>query len=239
MQVDLMITCLGDCIRPQAGVALVNILRRQGITVHFPESQTCCGQPFYNSGFMHGARDLARHTIEVFESDRPVVTPSGSCAAMIKLEFPHLFHDEPVWLERAQNLAARTFELSDFLVNQLHVTDVGAEFHGKVTYHYACHLRGLGLIHEAVQLIEAIRGVEYIPLQKQEQCCGFGGSFSVRYPEISGAMVADKTACAIQTTADVLVSTDTGCLMNIGGALHRQGLGPRILHLAELLDSRA
>lgn len=238
MDVDLMITCLGDCVRPQAGVALVNLLRRLGITVHFPEQQTCCGQPFYNSGFLHGARELAQHTINVFAHDRPVVTPSGSCAAMVKIEFPHLFHDDPVWGPRAAALAARTFELSDFLVNQLHITDVGARFEGKVTYHYACHLRGLGLLHEAEQLIRQVQGVEYIPLPKQDQCCGFGGSFAVRYPEISGAMVADKTTCITQTAADVLVSTDTGCLMNIGGALHRQGAGPRILHLAELLDSR-
>lgn len=240
MDVSLMITCLGDVIRPEAGVATVKLLRRLGVTVHFPEKQTCCGQPFYNSGFLEGARDLAKHTIETFSTPpgRPVVVPSGSCAAMVKIEFPHLFHDDPEWHERAQELAARTFELSDFLVNQLQVTDVGARFEGKVTYHYACHLRGLGLKDEAEKLIRGVRGIDYVPMAKQDQCCGFGGSFSVRYPQISGAMVGDKTACVAETSADVVVSTDTGCLMNIGGALHRQGQKARVLHLAELLESR-
>ncbi|MGQ0636281.1 MAG: (Fe-S)-binding protein [Planctomycetaceae bacterium] len=238
MDVSLMVTCLGDVIRPDAAVATVNLLRRLGITVHFPEAQTCCGQPFYNSGFLPGARDLARHTIEAFADDRPVVTPSGSCAAMVKLEYLHLFPDERDWHERAKSLAARTSELSDFLVNRLKVTDVGARFEGKVAYHYACHLRGLGLKDEAEILIRNVRGVEYVPLDKQDQCCGFGGSFAVRYPQISGAMVGDKVACVAAAGADVLVSTDTGCLMNIGGALHRGNHRTRVLHLAELLESR-
>lgn len=233
-----MITCLGDSMRPQAGVATVRLLRRLGVTVHFPEQQTCCGQPFYNSGFMAGARELAQHTIKTFTEDRPVVTPSGSCAAMIKVEYPHVLHDDPVWHERAVNLAARTFELSDFLVNQLKVTDVGARFRGKVAYHYACHLRGLGLKNEAETLIQHVEGAELMPLNKQDQCCGFGGSFAVRYPEISGAMVADKVDCINTTGADVVVSTDTGCLMNIGGALHRRNAPIKHMHLAELLECR-
>jgi len=238
VEVSLMITCLGDVLRPEAGVATVRLLRRLGVTVHFPERQTCCGQPFYNSGFLSGARDLARHTIETFADERPVVTPSGSCAAMLKVEYPHLFHDDAVWLDKAKSLAVRTFELSDFLVNQLRVTDFGAKFEGKVAYHYACHLRGLGLKDEAETLIKNVRGVDYRPLNKQDQCCGFGGSFAVRYPQISGAMVGDKVACVQQTEADVLVSTDTGCLMNIGGALHRQNYATRVMHLAELLECR-
>jgi L-lactate dehydrogenase complex protein LldE len=230
-------------MRPEAAIATVRLLRRLGVGVHFPERQTCCGQPFYNSGFLSGARDLARHTIDVFAGEKPVVVPSGSCAAMVKIEFPHLFRDNGGgengdWHERARELSARTFELSDFLVNQLHVTDVGARFEGKVAYHYACHLRGLGLQSEAETLIRSVQGVEYLPLEKQDQCCGFGGSFAVRYPEISGAMVEDKVSCIAQTGADVLVSTDTGCLMNIGGALHRQKRSTRVMHLAELLECR-
>ena len=225
-------------MRPDAAVATVKLLRRLGVEVRFPESQTCCGQPFYNSGFLSGARDLARHTIQVFAGKSPVVVPSGSCAAMVKVEFPHLFHDDPEWHERALELSARTFELSDFLVNQLHVTNVGAKFQGKVAYHYACHLRGLGLKSEAETLIRAVEGVEYVPLDKQDQCCGFGGSFAVRYPEISGAMVGDKVSCIAETGAEVLVSTDTGCLLNIGGALHRQQRPTRVMHLAELLECR-
>src|SRR4029077_13698190 len=143
-----MATCLGDVMRPEAAVATVRLLRRLGATVNFPERQTCCGQPFYNSGFLKGARDLACHTIEVFADENPVVVPSGSCAAMVKIEFPHLFHDDAHWHERAAELAARTFELSDFLVNHLKVADVGAKFEGRVAYHYACHLRCLGLKDE-------------------------------------------------------------------------------------------
>lgn len=233
-----MITCLGDSIRPAAGVATVRLLRRLGIQVHFPENQTCCGQPFYNSGVLAGARDLARHTIRTFSGERLVVTPSGSCAAMVKLEYPHLFHGDGEWHARATDLASRTFELSDFLVNRLQVTDVGARFHGKVAYHYACHLRGLGLKDEAETLIRNVAGAELLSLNSQDQCCGFGGSFSVRYPEISGAMVGEKVDCIVETGADVIVSTDTGCLMNIGGALHRRKSPIRQLHLAELLDSR-
>src|SRR5579872_3357581 len=233
-----MATCLGDVMRPDAAVATVRLLRRLGHVVLFPEKQTCCGQPFYNSGFLAGACDLARHTIEVFAGERLVVVPSGSCAAMVKIEFPHLFHDDAAWHERSIDLAARTFELSDFLVNRLKVTDVGASFTGRVAYHYACHLRGLALKDEAETLIRAVRGVDYVPLEQQDQCCGFGGSFAVRYPEISGAMVGDKVGCIKASGADVLVSTDTGCLMNIGGALHRQRQLTRIMHLAELLDCR-
>jgi len=238
VDVSLMITCLGDAIRPDAGVATVRLLRRLGVTVHFPERQTCCGQPFYNSGFLDGARDLARHTIQTFADDRPVVVPSGSCAAMVKLEYPHLFHDEPDWEYRAIELAGRTYELSDFLVNHLKVEDVGARFEGRVAYHFACHLRGLNHQQEAETLIRNVRGVEYVPLPQQDQCCGFGGSFAVRYPHISGAMVHDKVRCVVQTQADVLVSTDTGCLMNIGGALHRKRHTTRTMHLAELLECR-
>lgn len=238
MDVSLMITCLGDVIRPDAGVATVKLLQRLGVNVHFPASQTCCGQPFYNSGVFEEARKLARHTIEVFSDGRPVVVPSGSCAAMVKLEFPHLLEEDPGWHPRALELAARTFELSDFLVNHLKVTDVGARFAGKVTYHYACHLRGLGLKDEVLTLLQQVKDLEYVPLTYLDQCCGFGGSFSVRYPEISGAMVGDKLRYLQETGADAVVSTDTGCLMNIGGACHRQELPIRTLHLAELLESR-
>ena len=238
MKINLMITCLGDVLRPGVGQATVGLLRRLGHEVGFPSAQTCCGQPFYNSGFADLARAQARHTIAAFDEDRPVVTPSGSCAAMVKVEFPHLLEQDSNWYPRAKALSARTFELSDFLVNQLQVVDVGAKFAGKVTYHYACHLRGLGLQVEAVRLIEQVAGLIYVPLARQDQCCGFGGSFSVRYPQISGAMVGDKASCILQTGADAVVSTDAGCLMNIGGRLRRQEKPMEVLHLAELLERR-
>jgi L-lactate dehydrogenase complex protein LldE len=234
--VSLMITCLGDALFPEVGVATVRLLRRLGVTVDFPAAQTCCGQPHFNSGYHDGARDLARHTIEVFDNDRPIVTPSGSCAAMVKLEYPELFHDDPLWHRRADDLARRTHELSDFLVNELGVEDVGARFEEKVTYHMACHLRGLRLQTEPEQLLRKVKGLEYVPLERSDECCGFGGSFSVRFPGISGAMVQDKAAFIEKTGAGTVVATDAGCLMNIAGCLRRRGSKVRALHLAQILE---
>ena len=235
MKLSLMVTCLGDVLRPEAGKATVRLLRRLGHEVEFRQAQTCCGQPFYNSGFSDLARDQARHTIAVFEDAETVVVPSGSCAAMVKVEYPHLLEHDEAWHRRAVDLAAKTFELTDLLVNQLKTVDVGAQFDGKLTYHYACHLRGLGLAREGETLIRNVKGATYVPLRHEDQCCGFGGSFSVRYPQISTAMVNDKTKCIVETEADAVVSTDTGCLMNIGGRLRREGKPVRVMHLAELL----
>jgi L-lactate dehydrogenase complex protein LldE len=235
MKVSLMITCLGDALFPEVGVATVKLLRRLGIEVDFPQAQTCCGQPHFNSGFHHDARALARHAIKAFAGGRPVVTPSGSCAAMVKLEYPQLFHDDMVWHGRAEELSRRTHELSDFLVNVLGVEDVGARFDGRVTYHMACHLRGLGLLTEPERLLKRVRGLTYVPLERYDECCGFGGSFAVRYPGISGAMVTDKASFIDKTGADVVVATDAGCIMNIAGCLHRRGSRMKFMHLAEVL----
>lgn len=239
MKLSLMITCLGDVLRPTAGQATVELLRRLGHQVDFPEKQTCCGQPFFNSGFAELARDQARYTINVFSGERTVIVPSGSCAAMVKHEYPHLLAGDASWHARALDLAARTFELADFLVNQQGVLDVGARYAGKVTHHYACHLRGLALTDEVERLIQHVEGAELVPLRHLDQCCGFGGSFSVRYPEISTAMVNDKVNCILQTGAQAVVSTDAGCLMNIGGRLNRLGHKLEVLHLAELLVRRS
>ena len=194
MKVSLMVTCLGDALFPDVGVATVRLLRRLGVEVDFPAAQTCCGQPHFNSGYHDDARDLARHTIRPSPTADTVVTPSGSCAAMVKLEYPELFHDDLVWHGRAEDLARRTHELSDFLVNVLGVEDVGARFEGRATYHMACHLRGLGLLTEPERLLRQVQGLDYVPLERGDECCGFGGSFAVRYPGISGAMVQDKAA---------------------------------------------
>ncbi len=230
-----MITCLGDAFFPDVGVATVKLLRRLGVTVAFPQAQTCCGQPHFNSGYHDEARALAQHTITAFANAPLVVTPSGSCAAMVKLEYPELFHGDPAWHARAVELANRTHELSDFLVNVLKVEDVGARFNGKATYHMACHLRGLGLIDEPIRLIQKVQGLQFVPLERYDECCGFGGSFAVRYPQISGAMVTDKAAFIEKTRVDAVIATDAGCLMNIGGCLNRNKSKVRILHLAELL----
>jgi len=230
-----MITCLADALFPEVGVATVRLLRRLGVEVDFPEGQTCCGQPHFNSGFHRDACELARHSIRAFPGNHPVVTPSGSCAAMVKLEYPELLKDDLAWHHQAEELAQRMHELSDFLVNVLKVEDVGARFEGKATYHMACHLRGLGLTTEPERLLRNVRGLEYVPLERRDECCGFGGSFSVRFPEISGAMVQDKASFIEKTGADTLVTTDAGCLMNIAGCLRRRGSKIRALHLAVVL----
>jgi L-lactate dehydrogenase complex protein LldE len=231
-----MVTCLGDALFPQVGVATVRLLRRLGVEVDFPGRQTCCGQPHFNSGYHTEGRAIARHTIQAFANPQAVVTPSGSCAAMVKLEYPELLHGDLVWHRRAEELAQRTHELSDFLVNVLRVEDVGARFRGKVTYHMACHLRGLGLFTEPERLLRRVQGLEYLPLERGQECCGFGGSFAVRFPGISGAMVRDKASFIERTGADAVVATDSGCLMNIAGYLRRHSSKVRALHLAEVLE---
>jgi L-lactate dehydrogenase complex protein LldE len=236
LKVSLLVTCLGDALFPDVGVATVRLLRRLGVTVDFPAAQTCCGQPHFNSGYHDDARELARHLIRTFADSPCVVAPSGSCAAMVKLEYPELFHDDPNWRHRAEELARRTHELSSFLVNVLGVEDVGCRYEGRVTYHMACHLRGLGIKSEPEQLLRRVRGLEYVPLERADECCGFGGSFSVRYPGISGAMVQDKAAFIEKANVGTVVATDAGCLMNIAGCLRRRTSTVRVLHLAELLE---
>src|SRR5216683_1860732 len=179
VKVSLMVTCLGDALFPDVGMATVRLLRRLGVEVDFPAAQTCCGQPHFNSGYHADARILAQHTIQAFAGDRLVVTPSGSCAAMVKLEYPELFQNDLIWHGRAEDLAHRTHELSDFLVNVLSLEDVGACFKGKATYHMACHLRSLGIQTEPERLLRNVKGLEFIPLERCDECCGFGGSFSV------------------------------------------------------------
>jgi L-lactate dehydrogenase complex protein LldE len=240
MKISLMITCLADVLRPEIGIATVNLLRRLGHEVDFPLSQTCCGQPMFNSGFSDLAREQAKHTIGAFADSEVVVTPSGSCAAMLKVEYPELLHGDEAWHRRAVALSERTFELSSFLVNRLGIVDVGAKFDGVVTYHYACHGRMTGATNEVERLLGGVAGLRYVPIARQDQCCGFGGSFSVRYPQISTAMVNDKVNCIFATGASAVVSTDMGCLMNIGGRLRRRetGAAVEVMHIAELLERR-
>lgn len=237
MKVSLLATCLGDAFFPEAPVATVKLLRRLGIEVDFPQAQTCCGQPHFNSGYHDHARDLARHAIRAFAESPLVVTPSGSCAAMIKVEYPELFHDDPAWHAKAQSLADRTWELSQFLIHHLKIEDVGARYEARATYHMACHLRGLKATDEPQRLLAHVRGLTLLPLERFDECCGFGGSFSVRYANISGAMVQDKAGFVEKTGADILIATDAGCLMNIAGCLRRREAKVRAVHLAEVLAS--
>jgi L-lactate dehydrogenase complex protein LldE len=237
--VQLFITCILDTLYPQIGQGVVRVLRRVGQEVKFPLAQTCCGQPAFNAGMRAQARPVAMHTVRVFEQNRgPVVVPSGSCADMIRHGYLELFADDPPWLERAQALAARTFEFTEFLVDHLGVTEVGARFPGKITYHASCHLlRDLGVDRQPLALLAAVRDAELVELPGRDECCGFGGVFSVEHPEISAAMLARKIANIEASRAPWVVSCDAGCLTNINGGLHRRGLAQRAVHIAEVLAS--
>jgi L-lactate dehydrogenase complex protein LldE len=235
-RVALCITCLADVFCPEVGEATVRLLRRLGYVVDFPPAQTCCGQPALNAGFRREARAVARRNLTIFADYAYVVVPSGSCTSMFRVLYPELFADDPVLGEQAESLAERTYELSEFLVKIAGVEHVGAVFQGKVAYHASCHLlRELGITDAPLRLISQVQGVEFVPMDLAEQCCGFGGTFAVKYPQISDAMLQKKIASLKRAGADTLVSCDAGCLLHIAGRLHRQGESVRIMHLAELL----
>lgn len=236
MKVSLFITCLVDQFAPQIGVSMVGVLRRLGVEVDFPADQTCCGQPAYNCGFQEEARGLAARFIRIFEGSDCVVSPSGSCASMVKKFYADLFKRDPVMLERANNLASRTYEFTEFLINVLGVEDVGARFEGKVALHQSCHLlRELNVRSEPLRLLKAVKGIEFVELDRADMCCGFGGLFSIKYPHIAGGILQEKIDAIEKARADVVVATDHGCLMHIAGGLSRQGIATKTMHIAELL----
>lgn len=237
MKVALFITCLTDTFYPRTGIAVVKVLEKLGCQVAFPQDQTCCAQPMWNNGFHDEARELAKRMIEVFRDHEYVVTPSGSCAAMIREYYVDLFEDEPAWRAEAKKLADKTYEFIEFLVKVMKVDlrQHGARWPGKVTYHYSCHLRGIGVTDEAAQVMRQIAGLEYVPLEKAEQCCGFGGTFAMKYPQISGTMVRDKVGCIRATEAPVVVSNDAGCTMNLAGTCRREEVPVRFKSLAEII----
>jgi L-lactate dehydrogenase complex protein LldE len=231
-----MITCLGDMFFPEVGVAMVRLLRRLGVDVEFPEGQTCCGMPLFNSGYHADARAVAERTVRVFAGSEHVVVPSGSCAWMVKAEYPGLLADHPALRAEAKALAAKTYELSQFLVDRLQVSDVGSTFSGTLTYHDSCHLlRGLGESRTPRTLLRNLPHGELVELPGADECCGFGGSFSVRLPEVSTAILDKKITHVEATGADCLVACDAGCLMQMGGRLSRRGSRVRALHLAQVL----
>lgn len=235
MKVSLFITCLCDAVYPQAGEAIVRLLARYGVSAHFPPAQTCCGQPAYNSGYWEEARTAAETILNAFEDSDFVVSPSGSCVYMIG-HYKQLFRDDPVRLAKAERLQAKLYEFSQFMVQVLGVTDVGAYFPHKVTYHPSCHgSRLLGAKDEPIELLSRVRGMELVPLPYAEDCCGFGGTFAVKMASISAAMVAEKADRVTETDAEVLTGLDMGCLMNIGGHLRYRGEPVRVMHVAELL----
>jgi len=235
VNVTLFIPCFVDQLFPQTGMNMVKILERLGHTVDFPEAQTCCGQPPFNSGYWDEARAVAERQMSVFRNAEIVVISSGSCGAMVKVFYPELFHGHSHEAE-AKALAAKTFEFSDFLVNKLGVLDVGARFPGRATFHDGCHgLRELGLKKPPRQLLQHVRGLELIEMKEAETCCGFGGTFAVKFPTISTAMGEVKCASAAETGADFVISNDSSCLMQIRGILDKQGNPLKTLHLADVL----
>lgn len=238
MKVSLFIPCFIDQYFPDAGMACVKILERLGHEVVFPEGQTCCGQPPFNTGFWNEARESALHALDVFESAEVVVGPSGSCIAMMKDGYRDLFNGTK-HEARAKALAEKTFEFTQFLVNKLGVTDLGASFPHKVTFHDGCHgLRMLGAKKEPRILLEHVRGLELVEMGEAESCCGFGGTFSVKFPKISTAIVEKKTNSILETGAEYVTSLDASCLMNIGGYASRNRLPFKSIHIAEILASR-
>jgi L-lactate dehydrogenase complex protein LldE len=236
MRISLFVPCLVDQFFPQIAVSTVRILRRLGVEVTYPEAQTCCGQPAFNMGYHNEAKKLAERFVEIFADAEYIVTPSGSCASMVRVFYPTLpFHKD---LELSlENVRKRTFELSEFLVDILKVTDIGAVFSGRVTYHDSCHLlRELNVKDPPRLLLRSVKGIEFIESEESNACCGFGGSFSVKFPEISTAMVEEKVKSIQKTGAQYVVAGDTGCLMQIGGMLQRRRIPVKTMHIAEFLD---
>lgn len=249
-RVALFVTCLVDQALPEVGVAAVRLLRRAGYQVDFPQSQTCCGQPFFNSGFRDEARALAQRMIEIFEPYPYVVAPSGSCTAIVRVEYPHLFEELPGWRRRAQRLAAKTYELSEFLVNVAHWQPAQSDIAPRsphpgasepqpplpalrVTYHDSCHMNRLLHLHDEPRSLLRAAGAEIVEMSEADRCCGFGGLFSVRMPEVSNAMTAEKLRQAQESGAPVLVTCDPGCLMQMRGLVEE---GMRVEHLAVVLE---
>lgn len=244
MRVALFLTCVNDTLYPDTGRAVLKLLTRLGVEVDFPTAQTCCGQAHYNTGYRHQAEPLARRFSEVFGPYEAIVTPSGSCGAMVRELYPRM--GERARAEgRGDTLAAalaplvhKTYELTEFLVDVLGVTDVGACYPHTVTYHPTCHgLRGLGLGDRPQRLLRAVKGLELIELPGAEECCGFGGTFALKNPDVSAAMGADKVRDAVSTGAEVLCAADNSCLMHIGGTMARLDTGMRPVHIAEILAS--
>ncbi len=236
MKVGLFITCLVDIMRPQAGFSSVKLLKKANCTVIIPPKQTCCGQPAYNCGAKKIAQKLARQVIRQFESFDYIVVPSGSCAGMLHKHYPKLLKDDKKFAEKAQQLAARTYELIRFLNDICHLK-ISAQLNRKVTYHSSCSsLRESGLTDQSQNLLNQVKGLETIPLEDADTCCGFGGAFCIKFPQISNKMTNDKVRNIVNTGAEILTSADLGCLMNIIGKLQKQhGNRVKALHIAEIL----
>ena len=236
--VQLLVTCMVDAICPQVGTAVKTILNKNGCQVEFPGHQTCCGQPAFNAGFLQQARAMARHTIDVFTNTvGPIVVPSGSCTDMIVHHYPELLKSDPVYSSKAKRLSERTFEFTQFLVDKLSLKNVGAKYNDRATYHPCCHgLRNLNLVAQPSTLLDNVKDIEQVELSCAEECCGFGGLFSIRMSEISGAMLEKKLNHVEETGANVLIAGDVGCIIHMQGGLRRRGSNIQVKHIAEILN---
>jgi len=235
-RVSLFVTCVVDQLFPKIGLSMVAVLERLGYSVDFPERQTCCGQPAFNNGYRAEARAMARHFLKTFENSERIVVPSGSCAAMVVNHFAELFRKEPEVLERVEALRKRVWEFSAFLTDYAGIEDVGARLEEVVTFHDGCHaLRELGIRQGPRRLLAQVRGLELREMQPASECCGFGGTFSIKFDELSSHMASSKVEAILRTGASAVVSLDPSCLMQIRGALARAGAPVRTLHLAEVL----
>ncbi len=235
-RVALFVTCLADLFRPSVGFAAVKLLEQTGCTVEVPRAQVCCGQPAYNSGDRSAAKAVARQVIESFQGFDYVVAPSGSCAGMIKVHYPALFSDEESIMGRAKELAARTYELFSFLTDVMKLERVDAHYEGTATYHDSCSgLRELGVKAQPRKLLASVRGLTLTEMRDAEICCGFGGTFAVKYGDISGKIASEKCANVESSKAATLLAGDLGCLLNMTGKLKRLGRKTRVWHVAEVL----
>jgi L-lactate dehydrogenase complex protein LldE len=238
-RVSLFVTCIVDQVFPQVGIAMTQVLERLGFQVDFPAGQTCCGQPAFNSGYPAEARPVARHFLDTFRDAEYIVVPSGSCTSMIAHHFEDLFSDDRELLELTRGIAPRVWEFSRFLIEVAGVDDVGARFDGVVTYHDGCHaLRELHIKDGPRRLLAKVKGLTLREMEAAEECCGFGGTFSVKFPDVSGGMARTKIDSILKTEAGTVVSTDSSCLMQLQGVIDRARLPIRTLHLAEVLAAR-
>ena len=239
-RVQLLVTCLVDRFFPDTGMSVVAVLERLGIAVECPAGQTCCGQPAFNAGYLDEARALGRHTLDLLSAtDDPIVIPSGSCGDMVIHQYEAIFRDDPVYLEKARAIHNRAYEFTQFLVHVAGVSNVGAVFPRKVAYHACCHgLRGLGAKDEPEALLAGVARAERCPLAEADVCCGFGGLFSVKMPDVSSAMLGRKLDTIQESGAETVVVTDVSCGMHMAGGLRRRGSPVEVVHIADVLASR-
>ncbi|HZJ84536.1 MAG TPA: (Fe-S)-binding protein [Syntrophomonadaceae bacterium] len=236
MQVSLFIPCTVDGLLVDIGKDMVNLMAKLGFNLNYHSEQTCCGQPAITAGYTEEAKKSAKRFIEIFENDEYVVSPSGSCVNTVKYEYAKILADEPDWSQRADNLAEKMFEFSQFMVDVAGKIDVAAQYAGKVAYHNSCHLlRGLGVKEQPIQMLNAVKDIELVPLDGAEVCCGFGGQFALKYPFISEAIVKNKVKKFIDSSAEILILADPGCLLNINGYLHRNHPDLKAMHLVSFL----